>query len=77
MNKYPCSNTRCENLVSNGWQPSINGLLRNAEDAEYDKRGAAVASLLRSARYLLDDEMTTKNQRHVLAYVLAAYPEAA
>lgn len=45
-------NAYFDELVSNGWQPSINGLLRTAEGKEIDHEGNAVADIRRGARTL-------------------------
>lgn len=67
-----------DSIVASGWQPSINGLLRDAAGEELDRFAVAVAELKRGAWKLANEyrDRTTDYQRKVLASVLDAFAEA-
>ena len=59
-----------DELVQNGWQPSINGMLRHANGSEIDHYEQAVALLLRGANKLLSEyphRLTPKQKAAVKA----------
>ena len=65
-------------IIASGWQPSINGLLRQADGKEIDHFAIALAEMRRGAWKLATDfrDRTTPYQRKVLASVLDAFQEA-
>ena len=59
-----------DNLVSNGWQPSIAGMLRHSNGGEIDRFANAKAEMLRGANTLINEyvnDLTPEQARAVLA----------
>jgi hypothetical protein len=65
-------------LTSNGWQPSIAGLLRHSEGSDIDKRARAVVEILRGAKTLVNDYKDTLSaeQRRAALSVIEAFERA-